>query len=85
MRVQRWEPTDAIERDGEAAVLVRGSVVRLTPLSTVIFALTEQAIHVDELTAELEVRFGAPTNGSTLDATKDAIAELIRYGILRRV
>ena len=85
MKLQRWEPTDELLRDGEAAVLIRGNVVRLTPLSTVIYELTEQPIDVDDLASELESRFGAPADGSTMQKTKDAVAELIRYGILRRV
>ena len=85
MRVQRWEATDELLRDGEAAILIRGSVVRLTELSTVVYLLTEQAIDVRDLADELESRFGVPADGSTLDKTKDAVAELIRYGILHRV
>ncbi|KRE43449.1 hypothetical protein [Knoellia sp. Soil729] len=85
MRVQRWEPTDALLRDDVALVFVRGTVVRLSELSTAIFTLTEDPIAVDDLAAELKTRFGAPKTGSTLDATKDAVADLIRNGILRRV
>ena len=66
-------------------MLVRGSVVRLTPVSTKIYLLTEVAVDVADLATQLESRFGAPADGSTLEQTKDAVAELIRYGILRRV
>jgi hypothetical protein len=83
--VQRWEPTDALLREQEALVLVRGTVVRLTELSTAIFTLTEDPIVIDELAGELETLFGVPEAGSSLDATKDAVADLIRHGILRRV
>lgn len=85
MKIVRWAPDDAVLREGEAAVMIRGSVVRLAPLSTVVFTLTEQPIDVEDLARELEAHFGVPSDGSTLHKTKDAVAELIRYGILRRV
>ncbi|EAP99595.1 hypothetical protein JNB_05465 [Janibacter sp. HTCC2649] len=84
MKVQRWEATDELLRDGEAAILIRGNVVRLTELSTVIYLLTDRAIDVRDLADQLESRFGVPTDDSTLRKTNDAVAELIRYGILRR-
>ncbi|MFC7488071.1 hypothetical protein ACOCJ7_18095 [Knoellia sp. CPCC 206453] len=85
MKVQRWEPTDELFHDGEVAVLIRGSVVRLSALSTAIYTLTEQPLDVDELSRELQSRFGVPPDSSTLQKTKDAVAELIRFGILHRV
>jgi translation initiation factor 1 (eIF-1/SUI1) len=84
VKVQRWEATDELLRGDEAAILIRGNVVRLTELSTVIYLLTERAIDVRDLAKELESRFGVPADGSTLSRTKDAVAELIRYGILHR-
>ncbi|WP_404381891.1 hypothetical protein LL946_14640 [Knoellia locipacati] len=86
MRVQRRadEVTDLLTRDGVTVVMARGQLVRLSPLSAMILALAEERIEYDELARQLEERFGAPEGRSALDATKDAVTEMIRLGVLRR-
>jgi hypothetical protein len=83
VKVQRRQPTDAVTRDGETAVLVGGHAVRLSPLSSEIFDLTGEPITVEELARQLEARFGAPQGRSTHDATKDAVADMVHHGVLR--
>lgn len=86
MKVQRRRDlvTDWLARDGQTAVLVRGRLVRLSDVGAMVFALTEEPVEVEWLAARLESQFGAPADGSVLDATKDAVTELIRLGVLRR-
>ena len=82
MKVQRREITDILTRDGEAAVLVDEVLVRLSELSAIVYDLTEEPVDVVHLAHMLESRFGAPEGRTTLDATHDAVAELVRHGIL---
>lgn len=86
MKVQRrhGEVTDWLARDGQTVVLARGRLVRLSDVSAMVFALTEEPVEVEELAARLESLFGAPGDRTALDATKDAVTELIRLGVLRR-
>lgn len=83
MKVQRRTVADALTRDGETAVVVTGRVVRLSDLSALVFSLTENPIEIEDLARALEAAMGAPQGRSTLDATKDAVSELIRHGVLR--
>ena len=84
MRVQRREVKDAVSRDGEIAVLVKGRLVRLSGVGAMIFTLTEERVEIGRLAQQLERELGAPADGSALNATKDAVTELIRLGVLRR-
>lgn len=83
MKVQRREVTDAITRDGETALLVDGALVRLGALGAMIYALTEEPVEIGHLARTLESHFGAPEGRTSLDATKDAVAELVRHMVLR--
>ena len=82
MKVQRAEVADAITRDGETAVLVRRRLVRLSELSAAIWVMTEDAVDITELAEHLESAFGRPEDRSSLAATKDAVAEMLRHGVL---
>ena len=82
MRVQRVPADDLLVRDGETAILLHEMVMRLSELSSVIYALTENPIDVGHLARELESRLGAPEGVSSRDATGDAVAQLIRHGVL---
>ena len=85
MRVQRRQPTDVLSRQGERVVLVDdGRLVRLSPISSAMWDLTAEPIDVEQLAGELEELFGAPQGRSTLDATKDAVADLVHHGVLRQ-
>lgn len=83
MRVRQSPATDVLERDGETAVLVDDIVVRLGELSSVLYALCGQPIDVTDLARALEARFGVPAGRSSLDATKDAVEEMVHHGVLR--
>ncbi len=84
MKVVRREPTDVITREGEQAVLIDGHLLRLSPLSMLIWELTDEPIDVEHLARELEERFGTPQGESPLNATKDAVADLVHHGVLRQ-
>ena len=84
MKVQQSPATDVLVRDGETAVLVGDVVVRLGELSSLLYALCEQAIDVTDLARALKARFGVPVGRSSLDATKDAVEEMIHHGVLRQ-
>lgn len=86
MKVHRRheQVVDWLTRDGETIVLSRRRVLRLSPLSAAVFALTEEPVDMEHLARELEGRFGAPADRSTLDATNDAVTELVRHGVVRR-
>lgn len=83
MKVQRREVTDLITRDGETAVLVDGMLVRLSELGATMYALTELPVEIGLLARTLEAHFGSPEEGSSLDATKETVAELVRHRVVR--
>ena len=83
MKVQRREATDILTRDGETALLLDATVLRLSELSAAIYALTEDPVEVSRLAADLESRFGAPEASTSREATEQAVAELIRHAVLR--
>lgn len=84
MKVQRREAADVLTRDGETAVLLtKGGLVRLSALSAAVYALTEESVEVDALARDLESRFGAPAGQTSLDATKDAVTDLVHHGVLQ--
>jgi hypothetical protein len=82
VKVQRCQVTDELTRDGETALLVDGLLVRLSELSALVYALTEKPVEIGHLAHALESQFGAPEGRAALDATQDAVADLIRHGIL---
>lgn len=86
MKVQRNTAVDTLIRDGEMAVLLEGgNLVRLTDLSATIYDLATEPLDVDELASVLSGRFGEPEQRTTLEATQDAVAELVRHRIIRFV
>ncbi|GAA4407670.1 hypothetical protein GCM10023168_23970 [Fodinibacter luteus] len=82
MRLQRREAIDVLERDGETVVLLGNRIVKLSELSAAIYALTQQPTELEQIARDLEARFGGPTDRSSLDATKDAVADLVHHGVL---
>jgi hypothetical protein len=82
MKVQQRVATDVLVRDGETAVLLGDIVVRLGELSSVLYALCEGPIDVRTLAQELESRFGAPADRTSLRATTEAVTEMVRAGVL---
>lgn len=85
MRLVRREADDVLTRDGQTAVLMDGEVRRLSALSAEVYALLEAPLDIEELARELGSRFGSPEGTSVAEATKNAVADLIRHGIIRRV
>ena len=84
MKVQRRVPVDVLARDGETAVLFEGHLVRLSPLSAAIFEVSGDPISLEDLVTELVARFGLPGQDTPLNATKDAVTEMARHGVLRQ-
>lgn len=82
MKVQRRHAIDILVRDGETAILLGRTAVRLSELGATIYALTEDSVEVDVLARELEARFGAPQGSSSGAATEQAVEELVRRGVL---
>lgn len=85
MKVRRREATDVLTRDGETALLIDDTVLRLSDLSAAIYDLSENVIAMNRLARALETRFGAPATSTSLEATEQAVAELIRHGVLAQV
>lgn len=80
----RSEALDVLEVDGESLVLLRdGQMVRLSPLATAVFRLTAAPTTVEAIAAVLEETFGAPEAGTTVDATRSLVAEMLTAGLLR--
>lgn len=85
-RYVRREPLDVLEVEGEALVLLPpDQVVRLSPIATMIFAMTASATSQNELAAAVEQRFGPPEHGRTTDALRDILDSLVAAGVLQQV
>lgn len=84
MKVSQRAATDVLTRDGETAILVDETVVRLGDLSSTLYALCASPVDIRVLANELEVQFGAPADRSSLQATTAAVTEMVRAGVLIR-
>lgn len=73
---------DELHRDGEALVLHDGQVRRISPLGTVIRERASAGASLEELTAELEERFGTPPGGDATTLTREAVTVLLDAGLL---
>jgi hypothetical protein len=73
-----------LTRDGETAVLLPDTVVRLSAIGAAIFDLTEQPVELEELAALLGARFGVPDDSTAQEATARAVADLIQHGVLEQ-
>jgi hypothetical protein len=82
MRVRRAGLIDVLTRDGETAVLVDGHILRLSALGAAVLELTEDWVDIEVLAGELGDRFGAPAGRTPREATVDAIADMVRNGVL---
>lgn len=79
----RCEPLDVLEIDGESLVLLPdGVMVRLSPIATAVFRLTEAPSTVESIATVLEESFGVPEAVPTLDATRLLIADLALAGLV---
>ena len=80
---RRSEPLDALTIDGEALLLLEpDQVVRLSPIATAVFRLTEAPRTVESIASVLEESFGVPEAVPTLDATRLLIADLALAGLV---
>lgn len=82
MKVKRAGLIDVLTRDGETAVLVDGHILRLSVLGAAMLELTADWVDVEVLAGELGDRFGAPADRTSWEATVEAIADMVRNGVL---
>ena len=82
MRVRRVPAVDELQRGDERLVLVRDRAVRLAGLAPAILDLTEGWREVDDLTAELEIRFGTPLVGGADKVVRIAVSDLAAVGLI---
>lgn len=85
MKVRRRPAADVLVRDGETAVLVDGTIVRLSELSSLLYAECSTEKTSTELSQCLETAFGAPPDLPALEATERAIEEMVAHGVLELV
>jgi hypothetical protein len=80
---------DAVTSEEGAVVLVRrgprADLVRLSPLGAAIRELAEPGISLQDLTAELERRFGAPPEADLAEATLEYASSLVDNGLVEWV
>ena len=84
-RYVRVEPVDLLGLDAESLALYPDRFVRLGPLGTCLLVASEAPRTIDDLTAALTDAFGDPPEGSAVDATRAAVADLIAQCVLREV
>jgi len=72
-------------RDGETAVLVAGTIFRLSELSSTLSAECSTQKASTELARSLEAAFGAPPDLPSLEATERVNEELLGHGVLELV
>jgi hypothetical protein len=84
MKVRRVPWLDEYVEGGESAVLVDDQVFVLSQLGTTILAAVgDSVVEVDEVAAVLGQTYGAPPDGTDLvDATVDALRELAALGLI---
>ena len=85
-RVVRCDVLDVLEVGGEALVLLPpDQVVRLSPIATMLFEVTERPISVDSLLPLVVERFGVPPEADAAAAVAEMIDGLISAGVLERI
>ncbi|KRF35043.1 hypothetical protein [Nocardioides sp. Soil805] len=85
MRVRRGELLDALVADGRAAVFVRGQVVVLSEMATVILTATPVtgSTTLEQLTATVVDEFGPPAPPlDALELTRAQVVELVEHHVL---
>ena len=85
MKVRQRPPTDVLERDGETALLVDGMVIRLSQVSSMLYAECSTVTTSEELAKSLEAVFEAPPDLPALEATERSIEEMLSHGALELV
>lgn len=79
----RAEVDDWVDLDGEAVVLARDTITRLTPVSSLVWKLLEVPLTLTRLVAEVEQEFGPAPDGSSADALGAVLHELAGAGLVR--
>jgi hypothetical protein len=83
MRVRAVPPTDRIDHEGEAVVLIDDQVVRLSALATTLLDLAATWRASEDLTAALVAAFGPPPDGADPGhATALVLEQLAALGLL---
>jgi hypothetical protein len=82
MRVRRVPAVDELQRGDERLVLVSDRAVRLVGLAPAILDLTEGWRALEDLTAELEIRFGTPLHGGADELVRIAVSDLAAAGLI---
>ena len=85
MKVRRRPAADVLVRDGETAILVDSTIVRLSELSTLLYAECSTEKTSAQLSRSLETEFGAPPDLPALEATEQVIEEMVAHGVLELV
>jgi hypothetical protein len=85
MRVRAVPPTDRIDHEGEAVVLVGAQVVRLSALATTVLDLAATWLEEGDLAARLVATHGPPPAGADPQtATRAVLEQLVAHGLLER-
>ncbi|MEY9951438.1 hypothetical protein [Leifsonia sp. EB34] len=79
----RAEVDDWIDLGGEAVVHARGTITRLTPVSSLVWRLLEVPLTLPRLVAEAERAFGPAPDGGSADAIRAVLGELADAGLVR--
>jgi hypothetical protein len=83
LRARRLPLRDEYVEDGEAAVLVDGRVLVLSPLAThLVGVVADEWTDLAPLSQALVAAFGAPPSGTAADATAEALRVLHAEGIV---
>ncbi|NNM46506.1 hypothetical protein [Knoellia koreensis] len=85
MMVRAVPPTDRIDHEGEAVVLVGAQVVRLSALATTVLDLAVTWRGDGELAARLVAAHGPPPgDADPQSATRAVLEQLVAHGLLER-
>lgn len=79
----RAEVDDWVDLDGDAVVLARDMITRLTPLSSLVWRLLEVPLTLTRLVAAAEREFGPAPDGSSADALRAVLHELADARLVR--
>lgn len=79
----RADVDDWVDLDGDAVVLARDTITRLTPLSSLVWRELEVPLTLTRLVAVAEREFGPAPGGSSADALRAVLHELADAGLVR--
>lgn len=85
MRVRRLPVADRVDRDGACVVLVGSTVVRLSPVATLLLDRCADWTEVDTLEGHLVAELGDPPDGvDAQQAAESTVDALVAQGLLER-